>query len=240
VGRARQMLTSRSYGLIQIFYGKLFYAVKYAHNSWHKYWVVKRSIRLEGGSKIGIHHSTAFNLSNSNIIVRNGTLKIGIDFGYFDGGSYDSRKDSCKIYLVNSSLEIEGDVSLLPGVSIYGINAKICIKNGTLINGDSHIIALKNIEIGENCLIAQGVIIRDNDGHKLTTGLDNVLSNDIEEVHIGDHCWLGQRAMILKGVVLHDNIVVAAGAVVTKSVEAGNLVGGVPARVIKENVTWSA
>jgi acetyltransferase-like isoleucine patch superfamily enzyme len=240
VGKARQMLTGRSYGLIHILYGKLFYTVKYIHNKWNAYWSLKRSIKFEGDSKIGIHHSTMVSLKDSKIIVRNGILKIGVDFGYFDGGSYDSRKDNCRIYLVNSSLEIEGNVSLLPGVVIYAINAKISIKNGTLINGGTHIIALKNIEIGENCLIAQDVNIRDNDGHMLSSQMGEAVNPGIERIQIGNHCWIGQRAMILKGVILQDNVIVGAGAVVSKSVGANNLVAGVPARVIKENVTWGA
>jgi acetyltransferase-like isoleucine patch superfamily enzyme len=234
------MLTSRSYGLIQFFYGKFFYIIKRIHNKWSSYWALKKSIQLDGDSKIGIHHSTMFNLINSKIVVRNGSLKVGIDFGYFDAGMYDCTKENCRIYLENSSLEIEGNVSLCPGVVIYGLNARIVIKNGTIVNGGSQIIALKEIEIGEDCLLAQGVIIRDNDGHKLSTKPGEEASKEIEKVNIGNHCWLGQRTMILKGVVLQDNIIVAAGAVVAKSVEANNLVAGVPAKVIKENVKWSA
>jgi acetyltransferase-like isoleucine patch superfamily enzyme len=234
------MLTGRSYGLIYILYGRLFYGIKYINNKWHTYWSLKKSIKLKGKSKIGIHHSTMFNLENSQIIVRDGTFKVGIDFGYFDGGIYDSRKDNCRIYLVNSTLEIEGDVTLFPGVVISAINAKVFIRNGTVINGGTHIVALKSIEIGEHCLIAQGVNIRDNDGHKLSTQANESASMGIEDIKIGNHCWLGQRAMILKGVILHENVIVAAGAVVAKSVETNNLVAGVPAKVIKENVKWGA
>jgi acetyltransferase-like isoleucine patch superfamily enzyme len=239
VGKARHKLTSRSYGPLQVIYGKLFYLVKRMHNKWQTFKSLNKSIELDSNSTIGIHHSTMFNLSNSKIIVRNGSLKIGIDFGYFDGGMYDSRKDNCRIYMVNSTLEIEGNVSLYPGVTIYATNAKILIKNGTVINGDSCVIALKDIEIGQDCLIAQGVIIRDNDGHILAAG-DTTNNTGIEKVYIGNHCWLGQRAMVLKGAELSDNVIVAAGAVVTKSVAANNLVAGIPAKVIKENVKWSA
>jgi acetyltransferase-like isoleucine patch superfamily enzyme len=234
------MLTSRSYGLIQIVYSRFFYVIKRIHNRWNSYWTLKKSIQLEGNSKIGIHHSSLFNISNSKIIVRNGALKIGIDFGYFDGGVYDPARDNCRIYMVNSTLEIEGNVSLFPGVVISAINAKVVIKDGTIINGGTHIIALKDIEIGKNCLIAQGVIIRDNDGHKLSTDAGKEVDMGIERVSIGDHCWLGQKAMILKDVILQDNVIVAAGAVVAKSVDANNLVAGVPAKVIKENVKWGA
>ena len=240
MSKARNILVSRSYGLTQVIYSSFFYFVKHVHNKWSSYWALKSSIELDKDSKIGIHHSTMFNISNSKIIVKKGTFKIGIDFGYFDGGVYDSRQDSCRIYLVNSTLEIEGDVSLYPGVVIYATNARILIKNGTIINGGTNIIALKEIEIGEGCLMAHGVMIRDNDGHKLGDLDGKELSMGIEKTTVGNYCWLGQKSMILKGVTLHNNVIVAAGAVVTKSVEPNNIVAGIPAKVIKENVNWSA
>jgi acetyltransferase-like isoleucine patch superfamily enzyme len=49
-------------------------------------------------------------------------------------------------------------------------------------------------------------------------------------VKIGNHCWVGAKAVILKDVELGDGCVVGAGAVVTKTVPAGATVGGVPAK----------
>lgn len=57
-------------------------------------------------------------------------------------------------------------------------------------------------------------------------------------IHIGNHVWIGARATILKGVTIGDGAVVAAGAVVNKDVPPNTLVGGVPARIIKENISW--
>jgi acetyltransferase-like isoleucine patch superfamily enzyme len=52
-------------------------------------------------------------------------------------------------------------------------------------------------------------------------------------VHIGDNVWIGRSAIILPGVTIGDNAVVAAGAVVTKDVEEATLVAGNPARVVR-------
>lgn len=192
---------------------------------------------LNGNSKIGIHHKTLLTIKNSKIIVNNGSLKVGIDFGYFDGGIYDSQKDRCKIFLINSTLEIYGNVTFYPGVLIYGVDAHIIIRNNTKINGDVEIISLKKIDIGEDCLFAQGIIVRDNDGHQMSDTDDKY---GAEEVKIGNRCWIGQRAMVLKGVTLADNVIVGAGAVVAKSFPSGVAVAGIPAKVIKENVSWQA
>ncbi len=53
------------------------------------------------------------------------------------------------------------------------------------------------------------------------------------KINIGNRCFIGERAMILYGVTLADNTLVAAGSVVTRSVlESGKIIGGNPARVI--------
>lgn len=240
MGKARDRLTGKSYSLLSVLYSRFFYRIKSIYNKFHSFSETKKSIVLNGNSKIGIHHKTLLNLKNSNIIVNNGSLKVGIDFGYFDGGKYDSKNDRCKIFMVNSTLEIHGNVSLYPGVVIYAINAHIIIRNNTKINGGVEIVSLKKIDIGEGCLFAEGIIVRDNDGHKF--GTDGMISEELEskEVTIGNHCWIGQRAIILKGVTLADNIIVGAGAVVAGNFPSDVAVAGIPARIIKENVSWSA
>ncbi|GMA86775.1 hypothetical protein GCM10025868_20250 [Angustibacter aerolatus] len=57
-------------------------------------------------------------------------------------------------------------------------------------------------------------------------------------VALGDHCWVGAGAAVLKGVRLGAHCVVAAGSVVTRGAEPGRLLGGNPATVLAEGVTW--
>ena len=66
------------------------------------------------------------------------------------------------------------------------------------------------------------------------------LSNSVRTspIVIGNHVWIGRRAMIMKGVTIGDGAVVAAGAIVTKDVPPNCVVAGVPARVVKENIFW--
>lgn len=55
-----------------------------------------------------------------------------------------------------------------------------------------------------------------------------------KDIMIGKKCWIGMNSVVLPGVILGDNTVVAAGAVVTKSFESGRVIlAGVPAKVIK-------
>lgn len=59
-------------------------------------------------------------------------------------------------------------------------------------------------------------------------------SNNIRKTTVGNDVWVGDNAIIIEGVSIGDGAVVAAGAVVTKSVEPYTIVGGVPAREIKK------
>lgn len=58
---------------------------------------------------------------------------------------------------------------------------------------------------------------------------------EFKPVTIGTNVWIGARVIILPGVTIADNTVVAAGAVVTKSFPAGSIIGGNPVRAIKSN-----
>lgn len=75
----------------------------------------------------------------------------------------------------------------------------------------------------------------DRDYHKLDSDEET-----FRPVKIGDRCWIGCNSIILKGVTLGEGAVVAAGSVVTKDVPPRTLVGGNPARVLRENIEWKA
>ena len=58
----------------------------------------------------------------------------------------------------------------------------------------------------------------------------------VKPVVIGDDCWIGQRAMIMRGVHIGDGCVIGAGAVVTKDIPPYSVAGGVSARVLKSRI----
>ena len=106
------------------------------------------------------------------------------------------------------------------------------------------IYARKGIYIGENTCIGGNCKILDNDFHPINVEerielLRNVHggSNDLipsREIYIGKNCFIGCNSIILKGTILGDGCVVGAGAVVAGKFEAGCVLAGNPARVIKK------
>ena len=81
---------------------------------------------------------------------------------------------------------------------------------------------------------AKDVCIRSYDGHIIEEEGYQISA----PIKIGEHVWIGQGATILKGVSIGDGAIVASGALVTKDVPAHSIVGGVPAKVLKENIKW--
>lgn len=119
-----------------------------------------------------------------------------------------------------SDVSIQSGASLTLGTGYANYNCKI--------------LCFNSIEIGDDVCIAEGVVIRDSDNHHIHRDGYTMTA----PIKIGNHVWIGMNAMILKGVSIGDGAVIAAGAVVTSDVPAKALVGGVPAKVIKENVEW--
>lgn len=103
----------------------------------------------------------------------------------------------------------------------------------SFINSDTKIRCHKHIKIGNGCAISHEVTIMDSNAHLLNG------NRHTREVIIGNHVWIGTRATILNGVHIGDGAVIAAGSVVTSDIPEGSLAGGVPARVLRESVSWS-
>jgi acetyltransferase-like isoleucine patch superfamily enzyme len=113
--------------------------------------------------------------------------------------------------------------------------------------GDGVILsAAEEIAIGSGTLLAHGVQIFDNDSHPVDArervqhfrailGLESAGPAKIASapVQIGERCWIGMRSLIMKGVTVGDEAIVAAGSVVATDIPARVLAGGNPARVIK-------
>ena len=111
-------------------------------------------------------------------------------------------------------------------------NSVIIIGAGTKTSNNISIVARERIEVGENCLIGDSVTIIDSDFHEICPTKRHAGFGPTVPVIINDNVWLGSRVQVMKGVTIGSGTVIAAGSVVTKSLPANVVAGGVPAKVI--------
>jgi acetyltransferase-like isoleucine patch superfamily enzyme len=111
----------------------------------------------------------------------------------------------------------------------YGKHTKI--GRNVFINFDCTFLDLGGITIEDDVFIApkvsllsEGHPVSSEDRHSLVPG----------PIHLKKNAWIGANATILPGVTVGENAVVAAGAVVSKNVPDNTIVGGIPAKVIKQ------
>ena len=105
------------------------------------------------------------------------------------------------------------------------------------INGQSRVFCKRSITIGDGCSISWDVDILDsNGGHSLSVHSED--ADPDAPVSIGDDVWIGHGVTILPGVSIGDNSIVAAKSLVNRDVPDNSLVGGIPAEVIYDSVSW--
>jgi acetyltransferase-like isoleucine patch superfamily enzyme len=95
----------------------------------------------------------------------------------------------------------------------------------------------KSIRIGDDTMVAGNVQIFDNVSHPVSPARrlrhERINPDETASVVIGKNCWIGVNSIILRGVTIGDNSIVAAGSVVTKSVPPNTIVAGNPAVPVK-------
>lgn len=169
-------------------------------------------------------------------IILDKSAKINMN-GVLVLGSKENRKSTAETRFFlgkKSSMTINGSFSIACGSDIRVFDNGELILNGGYCTAGVQIVCFKKIVIGKGCAIARDVIIRDTDAHQI------VNSNHLmtEEVIIGDHVWIGNRSIIMKGVTIGSGAIIAAGSIVTKDVPEKCLVAGVPAKLVRKNVEW--
>lgn len=151
------------------------------------------------------------------------------------GGNALSRKSNAVLLRLDSGSQLatQGNFSFFYGGDVILFpNARLVLGSDSFINSNCKIRCHEQISIGSGCAISHDVTIMDSDAHALDGSVRTA------PVVIHDHVWIGTRVTILPGVTIGEGAVIAAGAVVSRDVPAGALVGGVPAKVLKEKVEW--
>jgi len=159
---------------------------------------------------------------------------------------YGSRVNFGKNNIINHKFKIYGQGKLIIGDNVnlwahaepnsfhfYDKNAIITIGKNTRLNGITcH--SEKSITIGNDCLIGSADL-QDTDFHDFTDPSHILFkSKKTNPISIGNNVWLGGQCVILKGVTLGTKSVVGFRAVVTKSFGNNVVIGGNPAKIIKQ------
>lgn len=128
----------------------------------------------------------------------------------------------------------------LSGIVMYGARNLATIGANTMLSMSTIVRGTDNrLHIGHGCVGVRGTI-RTSDDHTIFDAQSGDPINRARNVRIGDRVFLGRNVRVSKGADVGDGVVVAPDSVVTGKLQPGGYYGGVPARLIKANVTWKA
>ena len=184
--------------------------------------------RLNRKNIISSDHVTIYGLEN---ITTKGCLEVGMLFvGFVD------RHDRTLLN-VRGKLEIRDRFSLGKGCRIdIGPGASASFGKG-YVTANSVFSIMHGLTVGDDCAIAWGCQFLDDDFHEIH--YQGKRREQDPRIVIGSHVWIGSNVSVLKGSVIPDGCVVASGSLVrSKFTEKNALIGGNPAKIIRENVTW--
>lgn len=192
---------------------------------------IKMPIFIAYNTKVSIKQTRSVFIQSDKITFA--MIKIGFggtDFLSTNRSIFEVKKDA-KIIFKGKAFFSEGiAISLDEGATlIIGENFS-CNKNCLFY-------ANKNICFGNDVLLGWSVTIRDNDGHVIFQNGQE--KQNAKEINIGSNVWIASNVDILKGVIVKENSIIATRSCVTKSFDKSNiLIGGYPAKIIGENVSW--
>ena len=170
--------------------------------------------RVHGGSAWRI---ACCRLRDDGVLVgRNVHLARGVSLRCMDGGT----------------MVLHDGVSIAENSLVLVRGGRLEIGRGSSLGRGSVVCAMESVVIGDGCLMAEYVTVRDQD--HLFAGHEGLRSGfATAAVRIGDRVWLGAKSTVTKGVEIGEGCVVGANAVVTRSLAENSLAAGCPARVLR-------
>lgn len=176
-------------------------------------------------------------------------LKAGLEYRFFDEEVERSKKravEGCARFSRVDPLDFEKQTEVLKELfgstgETVSVQPGFNCDNGKNIhvgeefsaNYNVTILDIAPVHIGDYCMIGPNVLIT-TVGHPHSQMKRRNKIAQAWPVKIGDDVWIGGNAIILPGVTIGNNVIIAAGAVVTKDVPDNCVVGGIPARKIKD------
>jgi len=190
-----------------------------------RFWLIRMIYR----KNIFLHQKAS--IKGINNIHSKGNIEIGIGYVGF------MHKTDRTFLNIQGKLNIQGNYSIGRGCRFdVGKNALVLIGTGGYINCNSTIIIMHKLSIGDDCVISWNCQFLDEDFHTMVYAEKRKISNSIE---IGNHVWIGCGVKIYKGTKISDGCVIASDSVVKGNFDKKEcLIGGNPAKILKENIHW--
>lgn len=180
-----------------------------------------------------INNFYLFKIKRRKNIVLGKNVRIDYQTKIFTNNNFLKLGDN--VFLRSNKIGYHAGMPFPTTILIDKENAECSIGENSRVNGCYiHIHAQKKIIIGKNTVIASGTNIIDSNGHKTLSNNRTIGRDTAEEILIGNNVWIGLNSVILKGTIIGDNSIVAAGSVVKGVFPENSLIQGNPAKLVKE------
>jgi acetyltransferase-like isoleucine patch superfamily enzyme len=197
--------------------------------------------------KIGIIVSGEYGTNNKIYLKCFKKRNINIKINNFSNNNQIfliSEKITGDILILGSDNSFYGDQSEYDfklNIIFWGSDSIIHIQKNVSCNGcEFHIYGPNtHISIGEDCMLSWGISMRDSDGHGIFDIKSKSLINENKSIDILSHVWIGQDCLILKGSKIGVGTIIGARSIVSKEIPDCCIAVGSPAKVIKNDHTWS-
>lgn len=169
---------------------------------------------IKGGGKLYIGHGSMLDHVEIRIVGQNNSISIG-------KGCYLGKR--CSLWL-------------------EGNNISITIGDRCTFTHDTQLCAQEDncrIEIGNDCMFSHHINVRTSDSHLIFDTHIGERVNYPKNVIIGAHVWIAPEAKIMKGCTIGRGAIIGSNTIVTKDIPPNSLAVGMPAKVVKSNVSWS-
>lgn len=177
--------------------------------------------RLKKGETISVNDLMGYRMREASFVTKKLLIRMN--------GSSDPAEIRTLLSQITNS-DIDESVAVFTPLYInYGKHTKI--GKNVFINFNCTILDLGGVTIEDGVLIAPNVNLL-SEGHPLSPQNRHDLVPG--HIHIKQNAWIGANATVLPGVSVGKNSIVAAGAVVSKDVPDNTIVGGIPAKVLKD------
>ena len=177
--------------------------------------------------------------------------KITLDTAHIKRGmvQFGNKEENIIATKEPTRISVEGEL-IFKGENIFAhaiqllvwTGGRLTIGSNSSIGSFSKLIAFRSITIGNNLLASWECQLFDTDFHFIENTATGIVTDTNGQVIIGENVWLGSRITILKNTIIPDDSIIATGSVCNKdytvSCPKGSLIGGIPAKLLKQGIRY--